>query len=137
MRMQGMLSYMNEKDNEEYMKRRFDRGSNKFKLDSFHIGDRADKAHIRLTAGFTLQDYAKHIGDEWYLNLNLFKFYQHEEIDYPKRKSPIELDFCDKRKYVVSLKIPEGYRVSYMPSGKSYHNGVWGFDLSYEQKGIG
>jgi hypothetical protein len=135
MRLQGMLSYVNEKDNEKYMKGRFDRGSNKFRLDSFRVGDRSDKAHIRLTAAFTLQDYAKHIGNDWYLNMNLFKFYQHEEIDYPKRTMPIEFDFRNKRRYVVALKIPAGYQVSYLPAGKSYHNGVWGFDLSYEQKG--
>ena len=135
MRLQGMLSYVNEKNNEEYMKDRFDRGSNKFRLDSFRVGDRTDKDHIRLTAAFTLQDYAKHIGPDWYLNMNLFKFYLHEEIDYPKRKMPIEMNFRDKRRYVIMLKIPEGYQVSYLPAGKSYHNTVWGFDMSYEQKG--
>jgi hypothetical protein len=48
---------------------------------------------------------------------------------------PIELGFRDQRRYITMLKIPEGYRVSYLPTGKSYHNGVWGFDLHYEQKG--
>jgi hypothetical protein len=33
------------------------------------------------------------------------------------------------------LQIPDGYRVDYLPQGKSYHNAVWGFDLQYEQKG--
>ncbi|HZE85827.1 MAG TPA: DUF3857 domain-containing protein [Puia sp.] len=135
MGMQGALSYLNDKDREEYMKRKFDRGSNKFRLDSFRVGDRHDKAHIRLTASFTLQDYAKHIGDEWYLNLNLFKFYEHEEIEYPKRKMPIEFSFHYRRKYTIVLKIPEGYQLSYMPESKSYHNAVWGFDLRYEKKG--
>jgi hypothetical protein len=135
MGLQGKLSYLNEKDDQEYMKNRFYRGSNKFHLDSFRVDDLADKGHIRLHAWFNLKDYAKHIGNEWYLNLNLFKFYLHEEIDYPKRNMPIEFNFLDKRKYVILLKIPEGYRVSYLPTGKSYHNAVWGFDLRYEQKG--
>jgi hypothetical protein len=135
MNMQGALSYRTEKDREEYIKGKFDRGSNKFRLDSFGIEDCHDKAHIRLTAAFTLQDYAKHIGDEWYLNLNLFKFYEQEEIDYPKRKMPIEYNFHNRRKYIIVLKIPDGYQLSYMPEGKSYHNAVWGFDISYEKKG--
>ena len=41
----------------------------------------------------------------------------------------------NKRKYVIVLHIPAGYQVSYLPTGKSYHNAVWGFDCSYEQKG--
>jgi hypothetical protein len=48
---------------------------------------------------------------------------------------PIEYDFLNKRKYVIVLHIPAGYQVSYLPAGKSYHNAVWGFDCSYEQKG--
>lgn len=132
--LQDQLMYWDQKDKEEYMKNRCNRGSNKFRLDSFRIGDRNDKDHIRLTAGFTLQDYAKHISGEWYLNLNLFKFYEHEEIEYPKRRSPIEFPFLYQRRYVVVLNIPDGYDVSELPAGKDYHNAVWGFTLKYEKK---
>eukprot|EP00697_Spironema_sp_BW2_P014487 gnl/Spiro4/4929_TR2454_c0_g1_i1.p1 gnl/Spiro4/4929_TR2454_c0_g1~~gnl/Spiro4/4929_TR2454_c0_g1_i1.p1 ORF type:complete len:334 (-),score=-27.54 gnl/Spiro4/4929_TR2454_c0_g1_i1:12-1013(-) len=135
MGLQGMLSYLNENDKKEQLKKRFFRGSNKFQLDSFRIIDLKDKNHIRLTAEFSLLDYAKHIGDDWYLNMNLFKFYLHQEIDFPKRKMPVEFDFRNKRKYVVLLKIPKGYQPDDIPSGKSYHNAVWGFDLLYEKKG--
>jgi Transglutaminase-like superfamily len=135
MRLQGILASMNEKDYEGYMKNRFFRGSNKFHLDSFRVIDLNDKGHIRLTASFTLQDYAKYIDNEWYLNLNLFKFYVHDEIDYPKRKMPIEYNFLDQRNYTIALKIPDSYKVGYLPAGKSYHNAVWGFDLGYDQKG--
>jgi len=135
MHMHAMLSHTQEKDKEEYLKGRFDRGSNKFRLDTFLVGDLSDKSHIRLKAQFTLQDYAKHIGDDWYLNMNLFKFYEHEEIDYPKRTMPVEFNFHYKKKYVVVLKIPPGYQVSYLPKSKSYHNDVWGFDCTYTQTG--
>jgi hypothetical protein len=133
MEMHGRLSYTNENEMEEYMKNRLSRGSNKFRLDSFAVGDRGDKAHIRLTGSFTLQDYAKHLGDEWYLNLNLFKMYEHEEIDYPKRKMPIQFDFLCRKKYVIVLKMPPGYQPGDVPEGKSFHNDVWGFDLKYEK----
>jgi hypothetical protein len=135
MGVQSTLSQITQKEIEDYMKSRFSRGSNKFHLDSYHVGDLGDKAHVGLTAAFTLQDYAKHIGNEWYLNLNLFKFYEHEEIDYPKRTMPIEFNFHFSRKYVVLLKIPEGYDLSYMPAGKTFHNDVWGFSMRYEKKG--
>ncbi|HVS97412.1 MAG TPA: DUF3857 domain-containing protein [Puia sp.] len=133
--LRDMLAYSEPKDVEDQMRSRFNRGSDKFRLDSFRIGDAVDKAHTRLTASFTLQDYAKHLGDEWFINLNLFKFYQHEEIDYPKRKMPIEFHFLNRRKYVVVLNIPDGYQVSYLPSGKTYQNAVWGFRMTYEKKG--
>jgi len=129
------LAYTGQTDIKEFMKARFQRGSDKFNLDSFQIGDRTDLSHLRLTGEFTLQDYARHLGDEWYVNLNLFKSYLHEEIDYPKRTTPIEFPFRDQRKYVVILNIPPDYKVSYLPTGKTYHNDVWGFTINYEQKG--
>jgi hypothetical protein len=134
MEMQEALNEIEQKDLESRMRSVFNRGSNKFHLDSFHVGDQQDKAHIRLTAGFALQDYAKRIGDEWYVNMNLFKFYEHEEIDYPKRKVPIEFPFRFRRRYVTVLNLPAGYDVSYLPAGKTFQNAIWGFSLSYEKR---
>lgn len=134
MDMHSVMSFINDKDKEKYMKEFFNRGSNKFKLDGYHADNTGNLNVYRLTGQFELQDYDKKIADEWYLNLNLFKFYEHEEIDYPRRQSPIEHDFKNVRKYVTVLNIPEGYKVSYLPSGKSFHNDVWGFDITYEQK---
>jgi hypothetical protein len=135
MRMQASLSYTDTKDLAEFMKNRFFRGSNKFHLDTFRVVDLHDKGHIAIAAGFRLPDYAKHIGDDWYINLNLFKFFLHQEIDYPKRLIPISYNYLDKRRYVIALKLPDGYSVSYLPQNKSYHNAVWGFNLLYEQRG--
>ncbi|HEX6429196.1 MAG TPA: transglutaminase-like domain-containing protein [Niastella sp.] len=132
----GALNYYNnEKDRENYMKRRFTRGSNKFHLTGFETGDLRDKNRVTLTGRFELQDYARKIGDEWYLNINLLKLYEHQEIDYPRRKMPVEFDFRSINKYVTVLTIPDGYTVSYLPKGTTFKNDVWGFSLNYEQKG--
>lgn len=133
--MNATLTYTDQKDWNERLKGNFNRGSNKFILSSLEIGDRSDKNKIRLTGKYKLLDYAKKIGDEYYINLNLIRHFEHEEIDYPKRKAPIESSFLFAKKFIVILNIPDGYKISYLPSGKSFHNDVWGFDLTYEQKG--
>lgn len=135
MNMHSVLDYTNGKDMDEYMKKMFKRGSNKCNVLKYEIGDRSDKDAISLTGNFELQDYAKKIGDEWFLNLNLLKLYEHEEIDFPRRKMQVEFDFAFVSRFVTVLRIPEGYQVSYMPKGKSYKNDVWGFSLKYEQVG--
>ncbi len=135
MNMYGKLMYWNDKNINEEMKNEFERGSNKFRLDTFHVDRKPTNGQISITAGFSLPDYAKKIGNEYYLNLNLFRFFEHEEIDYPSRKVPIEYNFKYTKKYVTLLKIPEGYKLGYLPQGKSFHNEVWGFDFKYEQKG--
>jgi hypothetical protein len=132
--MNATLTYTDQKDWKDRLKGNFNRGSNKFNLLSMEVGDRSDKNKIRLTGKFQLLDYAKKLADEYYINLNLLRHFEHQEIDYPKRKSPIESPFLFTRKYVIVLNIPAGYKVSYLPEGKSFHNDVWGFDLKYEQK---
>jgi hypothetical protein len=131
----GKLMYWDKKNMNEDVKNEFERGSNKFKLDTFYIDKKPATDRISLFAGFSLPDYAKRIGNDYYLNLNLFKFFENERIDYPQRKTPIEYSYKSIKKYVTLLKIPDGYKLSYLPQSKTYNNAVWGFDLHYEQKG--
>ncbi|HVS91521.1 MAG TPA: DUF3857 domain-containing protein [Mucilaginibacter sp.] len=129
------IMFWNMKDVDDYMKEEFVRGSNKFHLDTFRIDKKKTTGYITLYGDFKLPDYAKKIGNDYYLNMNLFKFYENQQIEYPQRKVPVQYDFNFSKRYVTMLKIPDGYKVSYLPPGKSYHNNVWGFSISYEQKG--
>lgn len=131
--MHQLMNYTNGRDRDKYFKERFNRGSNKFRLNKFDIGDQADPNQFHVKAQFELQDYAKKIGDDWYLNLNLFKHYEHEEIDFPKRNIPMEFPFKFIKKYVTVLTIPEGYKVNELPAGKTFKNDTWGFEFKYEQ----
>lgn len=135
MEMHGKLMYWNRNKMDEYMKDEFERGSNKFKLDTFYVDKKQSAGELSMYANFTLPDYGKKLGDDYYVNINLFKFFQNEQIDYPKRKVPVEQNFNFEKKYVTLFKVPDGYKVSYLPPSKAYHNKVWGFDVKYEQKG--
>lgn len=134
MEMYGKLMYWSKKNLKEYMKEEFGRGSNKFQLDTFAVDKKQTNNAIALSANFSLPDYAKKLGNDYYLNLNLFKFFANDKIDYPQRKVPVEGNFRSVKKYVTLLKIPEGYKLTYLPQGKSYHNSVWGFDITYQEK---
>jgi hypothetical protein len=135
MKFQGKLMFTKQSDLKNEIREEFGRGSNKFQLDSFRIGDISNPDRVELTGWFSLPDYAKKLGNDWFVNLNLFKFFTDEEIDYPKRKMPISNSFTWCRKYVTLIKIPGGYHSEYLPPSKSFHNNVWGFDIRYEQKG--
>ena len=127
----SMLNYRNEKEREDYFKQRFGRGSNKIKFSNWKLSERDDHAVVTITADFELPDYVKKLGDEYFLNLNLFKWYEHEEIDFPKRKVPIEFSFLKHSSYVTAIRIPSGYRPSYIPNAESYKNEVWGYLMKY------
>ena len=131
----GELLYSNDKKIKDEMKAILERGSNKFILDSFSIEKGGSPDHIVLTGIFNLPNYAKRIGNEYYLNLNLFKLYVDQEIDIPHRNMPISYNFKSQKKYVTMLKLPEGYHLGDMPAGRDYSNLVWGFQMKYQQKG--
>lgn len=135
MNLHSFLMYTSERDKEKNLRGQFARGSNKFNLIDFKTGDLSDKNHFRLSATFSLQDYARKVSDEYYLNLNLFKFYEHEHIDYPRRTMPVELPFHFKKRYITILHIPAGYTVGYLPKAKSYKNDIWGYEMKYEHIG--
>lgn len=135
MDMFGFFLYTSEKEREKELKSTFNRGSNKFKLENFEVKEDKELGIVKLAGNFSLQDYARKIGDEWFINMNLKKFFEHQEIDIPKREMPIEFPFLSSKKYVTVLNVPSGYKVSYLPKGKNYQNDVWGFRMSYEQKG--
>lgn len=131
----GKLLYWDKKNIMEDVKDEFERGTNKFHLDTFYIDKKQPTNVIVLSGEFSLPDYAKSIGGDTYVNLNLFRFFEGERIDYPERKVPVSYNFLSQRTYVTMLKIPDGYKLTYLPTGKSFHNDVFGFDIKYEQKG--
>ena len=114
------------------MKKIFSRGSNKFQLANFAIGDKSEMNELKLSANFSLNDYARKAGDEWLINMNLLKPFQGEEIDYPKRRMPVEKDFLYTNRYVVVLNVPDGFKASYVPEGKTFENELWGFSTDYK-----
>jgi hypothetical protein len=125
------LNYKNIEEREEYLKGYFARASNKIKFSNWAVQERLAEEKIIVTADLELPDYAKKLGDEWFLNLNLFKWYEHQEIEFPKRMMPIQFSFLKQSFYVTSLSIPAGYAASYVPKSNSFKNDVWGFNMSY------
>ncbi|HSU27884.1 MAG TPA: transglutaminase-like domain-containing protein, partial [Chitinophagaceae bacterium] len=132
--MRYMINASNDKDREKIFRGYLNRGSNKFRLNHFEIADKKNGNDFTLTSEFDLQDYAKNIAGEHFLNLNLVRLYEHQEIDFPRRNIPIEFNFKNERNYVTILEIPEGYKVSFLPESRSFYNDVWGFEFKYEQK---
>ncbi len=90
--------------------------------------------HAVITADFDLPDYARFLSNEVYINLNLLKLYNNKEIDYPRRKIPIEYDFKSTMRHVVVLDLTDGYKVSELPALKNYQNEVWGVQLGSKQQ---
>lgn len=80
---------------------------------------------------FTLDDYLQRIGSEIYVNLNLDRPLQNSKIDTTYVLRPIENDFMFSEVFVTTLKIPEGYKVSYLPEDFSMNGNDLDLNVSY------
>jgi hypothetical protein len=130
--LKSILNYRNESEKKEYLRSRFNRGNNKIQFKDWTINHSPDNDESWILAEFNLPDYARKINDEWLMNMNLFRLFEHQEIDFPKRKLPKEFEFLNTNQYTVALKIPTGYKISYIPESLHHKNDTWGFRLSYK-----
>ncbi len=131
--MAGSLLYHNDNEKKDAIKAITQRGSNKFILNNFDykIAESKEK-EVTVTSQFEVKDYVQNVGNEYYVNLNLLRKYEDERIDSKERKAPIEHSYKNKTKEIVTLEIPQGYHVSYLPPVKQKKaDGLWGYSISY------
>jgi transglutaminase-like putative cysteine protease len=122
------------KAREDFLQSYCYRGNNKVSVKNIQVQIDTAANHALITADFELPDYAKFLGSEVYINMNLLKLYTGQEIDFPKRKIPIEYDFKSTMRHVVVLELTDGYKVNELPVLKDYKNEVWGVQLSSKQQ---
>lgn len=124
------------KENEKlYMNRYFTKGNNKFFVNDYKINNlnEKDKA-LKIDYDFRIEDYAKFVGDEIYINLNMEKAFSADEID-KKRKSPIENDYLFEANNDIFLQIPAGYEVEYLPENSTFSTKLFGYKIEYKKEG--
>lgn len=124
------------KENEKlYMNRYFTKGNNKFFVDDYKINNLNEKDEaLKIEYDFRIEDYAKFVGDEIYINMNMEKAFSNDEIE-KDRKSPIENDYLFKANNDIFLQIPEGYEVEYLPENSNFSTDLFGYNIEYKKEG--
>ena len=129
------LQYNKGDDERVYVRRRMAKGSNKFFMKDYQLKLTNEiKREANIQSNFEIPDYAKSIGNEIYVNLNLEKIFNATPVDTSKRKMAIENDYLNTIRQVHVLKIPDGYTVSYVPKNISVSNDVVDFSIEYTQQ---
>jgi hypothetical protein len=113
----------------------FRKGSNKFLIDSIHIDhlNERDK-DLKISYEFNIEDYVRRNADDIYLNLNLDREFQNDNIE-ASRMLDIEKKYKQLLVTVVKIEIPKGYKVGYMPENAIFKNDLFGFEIQYQQTG--
>jgi hypothetical protein len=82
----------------------------------------------------SMPDYVLKVNDETFVNLNLKKDFFDGKIEDLTRKVSIQLEMKHSTEQHYSLKIPEGYTVSYLPEKVTYQHPLFNFEVWYEKK---
>jgi hypothetical protein len=114
----------------------FAKGNNKFRVDSSQVVNLFghDKPAV-VCYDFILDDYAKVMDNELYINLNLNKSLQEDKIDTTSQFSPIVNDFCYSEKYVTRFEIPDGYVIADIPENDTIRSDELVISFKYSQEG--
>lgn len=125
------LLYKNDRNRQEFVKRKMGKGSNKFILGKYDISENKDAGNAKITADFEIPGYGKKVGDEYYLNLNLEKVFEGQLIDTAKRKIPKSIEYLFTIEQNHILEIPDGYTVSYKPDDLLVDNAWYRVEIKY------
>ncbi|MEY5047757.1 MAG: hypothetical protein RLZZ175_1116 [Bacteroidota bacterium] len=111
------------------------KGSNKFFLENEQILDLYNRDKVaKINYNFKIEDYAKTIDDEIYINLHLKKPFYNTQTK-PERDISIEKDYKFIDDEIVVLQIPQGFKLSYLPHGQEFASKYFGYRISFEQIG--
>lgn len=111
------------------------KGNNKFLVNEYQIANLKNKDKpLRIDYQYSLQDYAKLLGDEIYINLNLDKRNLDDFIDIEKRKYSISNSFQSTSNFEVAFELPTEYEIDYLPENQKFDNEFFGFAISYQLK---
>jgi hypothetical protein len=123
---------MSKDERQEFFKAYFSKGNNKTNFEDV-VMQPANRGPVNFSYKFNLPDYISYDQDEIYLNLNLDKKLILEKI-IEGRKVPVSLKHKTKKRLIVTLNIPEGYSIKYVPPSVRQENNMEGFSSTYEVK---
>lgn len=113
---------------------KFVKGNNKFLINTFK---ETNKYHYDndfiVDYDFEIKNYAKKLGDEIYINLNLNKDISYFKTD-KKRENAIEFDYKRYFSYTTKLEIPKGYKVDYIPEAVKVSSDFLTSEITYSEK---
>lgn len=116
----------------EFYNYELQKGNNKFIIQDFRETNKYDyDKELIIDYNFEIQNFAKTLEDELYVNLNLNKTLSSFRIS-DERKNEIEYDYKKVYDYTVILNIPEGYKISFVPENASFSNEYLSFNIEYD-----
>lgn len=131
-----LLMSLNAEELEKFYLNHFRRGSNKCTVLNYaskNLGNRSE--NVELNYEIELRDYVVKLDDELIINPHLKRPFASAKIDTSILKLDREYENCGQYIFDLTIQIPDGYVLDYVPESKSYQLPSFGFDLQYSVEG--
>ncbi|MGB5981829.1 MAG: transglutaminase-like domain-containing protein [Nonlabens sp.] len=119
----------------DYLEGQLRAGSNKFLIDEWsdmNLFSYEDPYLLKYK--FNIADYSKELGNEIYLNLNLYRGVLDKRVNVD-RELPIEYDYKNSYAVDIYFTVPDGYDVDYLPKNFSISDDLVDASINYQIKG--
>jgi hypothetical protein len=98
--------------------------NNDISIENYEVTGKKELAeNIIETYNFTSDDFVETIGDKIYLSPMLFHGMTQNPFKLEKREYPIDFIVPIEEKYIINIKIPEGYVVDFIPEKMALETG--------------
>jgi len=123
-----------DKTEEEYLNTTLTLGNNKTSYSNISKENFDNKIKpLILKYDLAINNYAKSVANKVYINLNIDRVLSKSKVDIETRKYNKKVDHKFKKEFVTTFKIPEGYKVNYVPKNLQFENPDYGYKISYSQ----
>lgn len=118
----------------EYYNSKFRKGNNKFLIKEYAEQHKFDyDQNFVVTYDFDVDDHAKQLLDEVFINLNLNKELSYFKTDLD-RENALEVRYKSTYQFENILEIPEGYVVEYLPDAQIIENDYFSSSITYQKE---
>ncbi|MGB0839825.1 MAG: DUF3857 domain-containing transglutaminase family protein [Chitinophagales bacterium] len=123
-------------ENQQYFDEYLRKGTNKFTITDVNATGYFDRnKDINVDYSFVIPGYITKAGGSLYANMNLLKRFKNGKIDLEERKVDREAEYKYIETFNISLTIPDGHVLDYLPPNATYKKDEFGFDINYVQEG--
>ncbi|MBX2904642.1 MAG: transglutaminase domain-containing protein [Taibaiella sp.] len=125
-----------EYEKDKIVQKLLSRGNNKFVVRNYSVNQpKSGRKDASIDARFTLDGYVQTVKRDHYVNMNVLRTMEKSRVNEPERNVAFYLQPDYKRtvKQTVTLNVPKGYHVSYIPkSAKGGNEKLWTYSITYK-----
>lgn len=116
----------------KYFRAYFEKGNNKFTLDTFYITQNTINNPLKIIYKFKIYNYLTQTNNLTLLNLNFNKDY-FDKLHAQKRKYDISFLHTEVTELTVNLNLDTKYKIDFLPENVSSVNNLLSFNLNYKK----